>query len=209
MQLQKKLLSIDGGGIRGMIALRVLHKIEALLRQQRGQPNLVLADYFDYIGGTSTGGIVAAALSIGMSVDQIEAFYRAEAPSLFSPVRNPMRRMLFARYEAARIADKLKQVFGADTTLGSARIKTLLMLVMLNASTSSPWPVSNNPAAMYNDAALGLDSNLNLPLWQLVRASTAAPYFFDPEEILVGPNRYLFYDGGLTSLNNPAYKLFL
>ena len=46
-------MSIDGGGIRGIIVLRVLRKIETLLRQQRGQPNLVLPDYFDYIGGNS------------------------------------------------------------------------------------------------------------------------------------------------------------
>ena len=114
-------MSIDGGGIRGIIVLRVLRKIETLLRQQRGQPNLVLPDYFDYIGGTSTGGIVAAALAIGMSVEQIEGFYRTEAPSLFSSVHNPIRRMLFARYESTRIATKLQEVFGANTTVGSDR----------------------------------------------------------------------------------------
>ena len=53
-------------------------------------------------------------------------------------MHNPIRRMLFARYESTRIGAKLQEVFGADTTMGSDRIKTLLMLVMLNASTSSP-----------------------------------------------------------------------
>jgi len=55
----KKLLAIDGGGIRGVLSLEVLQKVESLLRRQSGRADFVLADYFDYIAGTSTGGIVA------------------------------------------------------------------------------------------------------------------------------------------------------
>lgn len=205
---QKKLLSIDGGGIRGILAIRVLKRIETLLRQQSGTPELVLSDYFDYIGGSSTGGIIAALLSLGKSVDELERFYLDEAPNMFALTGNLFKRIAYSRYDSAPLEARLKSVFGADTTLGSEKIKTLLLLVMLNASTASTWPVSSNPRAKYNDQALGIDSNLNLPLWQLVRASSAAPYFFEPEEILVGSNRFLFYDGGLTSLNNPAFKLF-
>ena len=57
------------------------------------------------------------------------------------------------------------------------------MVVMRNHTTDSPWPVSNNPLAKYNDRGRK-DCNLNLPLWQLVRASTAAPTFFPPEVIV-------------------------
>ena len=73
---QRKLLAIDGGGLRGLLALRILAKIENILREQSGNPKLVLSDYFDYIGGTSTGGILAAALAIGMSVRQNRAVLR-------------------------------------------------------------------------------------------------------------------------------------
>jgi len=208
MKSQKKLLAIDGGGIRGILAVKILRKIESLLREQSANPNLVLADYFDYIGGTSTGAIIAAALAIGMTTEEIERFYREDARSLFSPSRNLLKHWLYARYDAFALQKRLQEVFGADTTLGSDRLRTLLMVVMLNATTASPWPVSSNPRAKYNDAALGDENNLKLPLWQLVRASTAAPYYFEPEEIVVGKNRFLFYDGGLTSLNNPAFKLF-
>ena len=65
---RKKLLAIDGGGIRGVLALEVLRRIEDVLRQEGGNEELCLADYFDYISGTSTGGIIAACLSRGMSV---------------------------------------------------------------------------------------------------------------------------------------------
>ena len=64
----KKLLAIDGGGIRGVLSLEVLQKIEDLLTAQSNEQDFQLADYFDYIAGTSIGGIIAAGLSIGMSI---------------------------------------------------------------------------------------------------------------------------------------------
>jgi hypothetical protein len=81
--------------------------------------------------------------------------------------------------------------------------------VMRNATTDSPWPLSSNPAAKYNDRAREY-CNLDLPLWQLVRASTAAPTFFPPEVIDVGaPEPFVFVDGGVTVYNNPAFLMFL
>jgi len=56
-------------------------------------------------------------------------------------------------------------------------LKTLLLLVLSDATTDSPWPLSNNPRAKYNDPARR-NSNAKFPLWQVVRASTAAPTFF-------------------------------
>jgi patatin-like phospholipase/acyl hydrolase len=64
----KKLLAIDGGGIRGVLAFQVLLKIEDLLKSKAGHDSFRLADYFDYIAGTSTGAIIAAGLSMGLAV---------------------------------------------------------------------------------------------------------------------------------------------
>jgi patatin-like phospholipase/acyl hydrolase len=63
------MLSIDGGGIRGLIALEFLSRVEAILRDKSGRKDLVLADYFDYVGGTSTGAIVATLISLGFATD--------------------------------------------------------------------------------------------------------------------------------------------
>jgi hypothetical protein len=101
----------------------------------------------------------------------------------------------------------LKGTIGEETTLGSPRLRTGLMLVLRNATTDSPWPLSNLPGAMYNDPA-GDGCNLDLPLWQLVRGSTAAPTYYDPEEINIGPKRFVFVDGGVTVYNNPSFQLF-
>lgn len=206
---KKILLSVDGGGIRGMLSLQILKRIETIARVRSGDASLVLAEAFDYIAGTSTGAIIAAGLAMGLSCDEVERFYLEQAPRMFSPNRNWIKRYTAARYDSGELQQQLQDVFGADTTLGSDRLRTLLMVVMLNASTSSPWPLSSNPKALYNDRALcGAASNLNFPLWRLVRASAAAPLFFSPEAIEIEGHNHLFLDGALTSFNNPAFKLF-
>jgi len=213
---QKKLLALDGGGIRGMMSLEVLAEIERLLRQRLGRGNdFRLADYFDYIAGTSTGAIIATCLSLGMSVDEVRTFYRENGKAMFATA-GLLRRFRY-KFDEKKLAAKLREVFNtyrpagegtADMTLGSSALKTLLLLVLRNATTDSPWPLSNNPRAKYNKPERP-DSNLRLPLWQLVRASTAAPTYFAPQEVVVGDNRFLFVDGGVTTYNNPAFLVFV
>lgn len=204
---QKKLLALDGGGIRGMITLEILAKIERLLQERSGKgEEFVLADYFDYIAGTSTGAIIATCLALGMRVDKIRKFYIESGEAMFDKA-GLLRRFRY-KYEDENLAQSLKKEIGEETTLGSENLRTLLMLVMRNATTDSPWPVSNNPGAKYNDTNR-TDCNLSFPLWQLVRASTAAPTYFPPEVISVGEKKFVFVDGGVTMYNNPAFQLFL
>jgi patatin-like phospholipase/acyl hydrolase len=82
LRAPRRLLALDGGGIRGLITIEVLAKIEAIVRQNTAA-DAVLADYFDYIAGTSTGAIIAASLSIGMSVAAIRDFYLQTGPAMF------------------------------------------------------------------------------------------------------------------------------
>jgi patatin-like phospholipase/acyl hydrolase len=202
-----KLLALDGGGIRGVITLRVLARIEAILQAALDRDDtFVLADYFDYISGTSTGAIIATFLSLGWRVERISTFYEQSGAEMFD--RASVLRRFRYKFEADKLAALLQSELGAQTDLGDPRLKTLLMLVMRNATTDSPWPISNNPRAKYN-ADRRQDCNLRLPLWQLVRASTAAPTYFPPESIAIGQHRFTFVDGGVTMYNNPAFQLFL
>ena len=80
----KKILTLDGGGIRGMITVEILKEIETLLRTELNKDeDFVLADYFDYISGTSTGAIIAVCLSLGWSVDKIREFYINSGAKMF------------------------------------------------------------------------------------------------------------------------------
>lgn len=208
----RKMLALDGGGIRGVLTLSVLKKIEETV----GKP---LHEYFDYIAGTSTGAIIAAGLSRGMSVGELIRFYKTYGPEMFQRTRFLAR--LRSLYQNGALQQQLEQTFGKDTDLrlddvprpggGRGELKTLLLVVTRNVSTDSPWPISSNPDACYNNPTRS-DSNINMRLWQLVRASTAAPIFFPPEVISLDPRddtkTFVFVDGGVTPYNNPAFLLY-
>jgi patatin-like phospholipase/acyl hydrolase len=212
-----RLLAFDGGGIRGLFSLQVARRIETLLREKHGRPDLVLADHFHYLGGTSTGAIIATFLSWGLPVDEVIRLYRENAKVMFT--KAGLTSMHKHRFAGQPISDFLRGFFveadGSPATLGTSKLKTLLLVVTRNASTGSPWPMSNNPRALYNDRTQP-GCNLDLPLWQIVRASTAAPTFFPPEVIEIedqasGERKkhvFAFEDGGVTPFNNPAYLLY-
>lgn len=223
----KKILACDGGGILGLMSVEILAKIEQELRDQTGDPQLVLADWFDFTCGTSTGAIIAACISCGMSVDQIRSFYLDSGKDMFDKA-SLLKRLRYS-YNDEPLARKLRQELDRalgyqpsggppNATLGDENLRTLLMMVMRNHSTDSPWPVSNNPEARFNqrvdeDGGTRFDCNLDLPLWQLVRASTAAPTFFPPEVVTFGEGteheyQFVFVDGGVTTYNNPAFLAY-
>lgn len=209
----KRILCIDGGGIRGHIAIEIIAGIEDILRARCSNPEaFVLADYFDFFSGTSTGAIIAAALATGKRVGDVRALYDEHGAAMFTP--NPWYRRFGAKYSEKRLIEALKVVFGEQTTLGDAALKSLLMIVTRNANTGSPWPITNNPRAMFNvrvneDGSQNEMCNMDIPLWMLIRASTAAPGYFRPETIALGGRSFSFVDGGLTPYNNPSFQTFL
>lgn len=204
---QRRLLALDGGGIRGLITLGILEKMETDLRRiLKKDASFRLADYFDFIGGTSTGAILAVGLSIGLSASDLTKFYLEAGPLMFK--KEELLERLWNKFKSDPLEAKLKEILGKTTELGSPKLKTLLLLVMRNISTDSPWPVTNNPNAHYN-ARDRDDCNLKLPLWQLVRASTAAPTYFPPEVVKLKEGRqFVFVDGGVTPYNIPAFLMF-
>jgi predicted acylesterase/phospholipase RssA len=217
----KKILACDGGGIRGLMSVEILAALEAQLRRELQRPTLVLADWFDFVCGTSTGAIIATCISAGMSMDQIRRFYVDNGAQMFDEAS--VLKRLHYRFNDEPLARMLQQALDqalghrASMTqphapLGSPGLRTVLMMVLRNHNTDSPWPVWNNPHAKYNHRARP-DCNLDLPLWQLVRASTAAPTFFPPEVVSFGEGtekeyRFVFVDGGVTTYNNPAFLAF-
>lgn len=212
-----RLLAFDGGGIRGLFSLQIAKRIEVLLREREGNPDLVLADHFHYFGGTSTGAIIATFLSWGLAVDEVIRLYRENAQVMFT--RAGLSSIHKHRFAGEPISQFLREFFveddGSPATLGTSKLRRLLLVVTRNASTGSPWPMSNNPLALFNDRAQP-GCNLDLPLWKIVRASTAAPTFFPPEVIEIEDHRsglkkkqvFAFEDGGVTPFNNPAYLLY-
>jgi predicted acylesterase/phospholipase RssA len=212
----KRILALDGGGLRGVLSLGILKKIEDLLRSRHGdRDEFRLCHYFDLIAGTSTGAIIAAALAQGWTVQQVQEKYSELGKEVFerSFFRNGLLR---AKYDKAKLIAHLKNVYGADTKLGSDQLQTGLLVVTKRLDTGSPWPISNNPRGKYFASCPdGVIGNSDYPLWQVVRASTAAPSYFDPEEITIAtktghPHTVgCFVDGGVSPFNNPALQAFM
>jgi patatin-like phospholipase/acyl hydrolase len=199
----KKLLALDGGGIRGVITIEILDAIEGIVRSKLGQ-DAVLGDYFDYIGGTSIGAVIAAALSLGKPVSEIRTLFHEHGKHMFDHA-SILNRYRF-KFDSAPLQGLLQKAFGEHTTLGDPKFKTLLMMVLRNATTDAPWPLSNLPTRHKDPDRTDC---INFPLWQLVRASTAAPTYFPPELFRVGEQDFIFVDGAVTMFNNPAFQLFL
>ena len=211
----KRILALDGGGLRGILTLSYLAEIESVLRERHGgSQDFRLHHYFDLIAGTSTGSIIAAALARGMAVADIIKKYNDLGQRVFQ--KSWLRQgYVRAFYDEAGLIKELKDVYGADTTMGDPSLQTGLLVITKRLDSGSAWPISNNPRGRYfglrpNQSVV---ANSQYPLWQVVRASTAAPRYFDPERIVIaqgsGEQKSVqgeFVDGGVSPFNNPALQ---
>lgn len=196
----KRILALDGGGIRGVITLGFLEKIESLLRQRHGQPDLRLCDYFDLIGGTSTGAIIAAALAIGMDVGEVKKLYLDLGGKIFG--KRKVQRWQ-AYFDARPLEHALQQTFG-EMTVGDAAIQAGLSITVKRADTGQTWLFDNHPLSP------AYPQVKDFPLWHVLRASTAAPTYFVPEKFsFIGGEIGALVDGGVSMANNPALHLFV
>ncbi len=209
----KRMLALDGGGTRGIISIAFLKQIEATLQQKlRRGDDFVLAEYFDMIGGTSVGSILATMLALGWRVQTVEQTFTTWAPEVFKRLAS-----FNDRYDAAALSNKISEVVRSET-LSSDKLKTGLCIVAKRADTNSPWVMTNNPHGRFFTGDGNAIANGDYLLHDVIRASTAAPTLFSPKEIEInawhkGGVRYAekgyFMDGALSPHNNPSYQMFL
>ena len=199
----KRILALDGGGVRGAISVGFLARIEALLRERTGRDDLVLRDYFDLVGGTSTGAILAAGIAVGMDAAALEALYRKLPQRVFGQKRRWWNKWWIAKYDEGPLMEVLTKHLG-DRRLNDPEIPCGLCIVTKRADSGSTWPIHNHPGGQY------FERNGRIRLWRAVRASTAAPTYFQPEKIEFQPNKYgAFVDGGVSMANDPSLLLML
>ncbi|WP_305989761.1 patatin-like phospholipase family protein [Roseibium sp. MMSF_3544] len=215
-QKKRFILSIDGGGVRGLIPLRVLESLESRLGQ-RGV-NKPLHKLFDLMAGTSTGGLIVAGLSAprpggtageaAATVDELRQFYEVEARDIFKSsitarlaraVSNPLG-LFDETYDARPLERLLKERFGW-TSMASALTKLVL----------PAYDIEQRKAVFMTN---GLEENGSRPddyyFWQAVRATTAAPSYFEPARVenLSRKREEALVDGGVF-MNDPAIAAFL
>jgi predicted acylesterase/phospholipase RssA len=201
----RRVLSLDGGGVRGLLTLGVLSELELTLRKRAGNDRAVLSDYFDLIGGTSTGSIIATALALGWPVAEISALYKQLIPKIFADVTG--QGFFAPKFKNGPLTKALGEAFGGKT-LGSPDLRCGLALHCKRIDTGSAWILVNNPAWRY------YESNRKFLLRDLVQASAAAPHFFQGvllslEEEDNKLQDMFFIDGGVGGNNNPALEMFM
>ncbi len=136
----RRILSIDGGGIRGVFPAAFLARLEEYLDHPIGR-------YFDLIAGTSTGGIIAIGLGLGLTAKEILQLYVEKGPLIFNQHRRPLanwlhqklreiKQLLGAKYSSAALHDALKEAFG-DRRLGDSKIR--LVIPAWHPETERVW----------------------------------------------------------------------
>lgn len=178
-----KILSIDGGGIRGVYSAHILKRIEEEFK-------INLYDYFDLIAGTSTGAIIAAAIACNVSIDDVEQLYKNKGDKIFSKKalwKGP--KWLSSKFNSKSLNKILEEKFG-DKKLGD--ISKPLILPASNITTGTVY-VSKS---LYNKEFI---RDKHIKLTDAILASCSAPTYFDPHCV----GSYLLADGGLWA-NNPS-----
>src|SRR5579863_7413381 len=206
----KRMLALDGGGVRGVLSLGYLSRFEKIIQERYGK-DFRLCDYFDLIGGTSTGSMIATTLALGYTVEEIQKSYDKLAAEVF---KKPFWSLglIGSKFPKEPLEKILRENLG-ETTLGSEKLRTGLMIVTKRLDTGSPWVIHNSSRGMFFDSP-GKDAkgkpNRDFALRQLVRASTAAPHYFEPEHLEIGPGlEGAFVDGGVSPFNNPSLQMLL
>lgn len=188
-QGKRTILSIDGGGMRGVIPLKML----CYLEEQTGKPAYEL---FDMVAGTSTGAIISAGLGLGLSAKQIlEIAYRDKLPKAFGSQRSNPAFWLNYLLSGLRFAYKIEPFLDAlgDFARGKTIAdldKILVLMTTKDTRTSNTYFITN--------AGPGKKAFEKWPVLGAVAASSAAPIFFSP---ILGN----LVDGGVGTHGNPCF----
>ncbi len=186
----KTILSVDGGGIRGIIPLACLVELE----KKEGQPASAL---FDMVAGTSTGSIIAGGIALDLSARGLLALYRDLARKAFKKL--PWWQVLFNlgnhRYSNAFIAQLLQEI-GADRQINE--LTKDIMITAKNIETSrTDFFVRDGPG---NASSWG-----TISLKDAILASIAAPTYFPAHQAEVRGVNQTWVDGGVGVAGNPSY----
>lgn len=203
-----KILSLDGGGIRGVISARILIEIEQQLQAQKNQS---LHEYFDLVAGTSTGSIIAAVIATGMNSTNILKLYQQEGINIFpyqsrwSPKRLPLilkygpSAPKFSHEGLIKVLKKyLVQQDGTAIKLQEIN-EINLLIVAYNMFLESPTIFVNYHPEIPKQT-IWYD---NLPLWEICVSSSSAPTYFPAYEFKNGDLSLPHIDGGVAA-NNPT-----
>jgi len=191
-----KILSIDGGGIRGIIPATILSEI-----QKRVGKNL--CEVFDLIGGTSTGGIIAVGIGTACNSgqpyapDRLTDMYVQNGPAIFKKSWfTPEQALVHPKYAPDSLEAVLAKFFG------NTEFKTALTPLLI-----SSYDLQAQVPFFFKSHRIARDPKYNWPVASIARATSAAPTYFPPLHLVRGDEDYALVDGGIC-VNNPAMAAY-
>lgn len=176
--LPRRLLSLSGGGFRGLFTARVLERLET----EAGGP---LRERFDLIGGTSIGGILAIGLAAGVPTKTMRVEIEARGREIFTSRRRSLGGWISAQYDPAPLAHAVKAILGAQAHAPFSALGAPLLVVAIDQNTATP--------RLFRSAALAAESTDGESALDVALATSAAPTYFPPHRI----DERLYVDGGL------------
>jgi len=187
MSVRFQILSLDGGGIKGIFSAAVLAAVEKDL-------SVKIVDHFDLIVGTSTGGIIALGLGLGLSPKEIVSFYVQKGPEIFKNVfsTRSILHWTFRKFSQRKLMEALTDPeFFGDKTLGDSTKRLVIPSYNLGEDDVYLFKTPHHER---------LKRDWKVPAWQVALATSAAPTYF-PVSRHVDHQRHI--DGGIWA-NNPT-----
>lgn len=196
-----RILSVDGGGIRGIIPALVLTELERLT----GRP---AADLFDLVAGTSTGGLIALGISrsgedggSALRAEELVGLYEREGPKIFS--RSPWRRLttvegvLEEKYSSGPLRDVLRRY------LGDARLRDALVDVLVPA-----YDIERRSPHFFKSARAREDPDRDYAMVDAALATASAPTYFEPALVRsAASTTAALVDGGVFAVNRGCARM--
>jgi uncharacterized protein len=181
-----QILSLDGGGIKGLFSAAILAALEKDL-------GIKVVDHFDLIAGTSTGGIIAIGLGLGLSPREIVQFYMQHGPAIFPGSSSLARRFshwIRSKYEAEPLETALRSCFG-ERRFGESTKRLVIPSYNLGEDDVYIFRTPHHER---------LRRDLKVPAWKVARSTSAAPTYFPSFR---GIDNQRLIDGGVWA-NNPT-----
>ena len=181
----KKIVAIDGGGIKGAFPASLLASLEAAI----GTP---IVEHFDLIAGTSTGGIIALCLGLGFTAKDTLGFYQDHGPKIFggNRLRRSLRHIGFTKYAAEPLREALRAQFG-DRRLGESSVRLVIPSTQLQTGKVHIYKTAHHRR---------LETDYRERVVDVALATASAPSYFPTHRSAAGTP---LVDGGVWC-NNPA-----
>jgi patatin-like phospholipase/acyl hydrolase len=187
------ILSLDGGGMRGILTIQLLKKIEEVA-------GIPCYELFDMVAGTSTGGIIAGLIVKGKTAFEIDELYETLIKEVFDPRKLGDRFLNPPKYRKNKYREKLKEIIGDKVTLQDACESTDVDLLLTARDISETEEVFFTCFKQKKDGSF-YGTYKDVLLRAVMEATMSAPTYFYPLE--------RFVDGGVTTHNNPSLSAFI